>query len=139
MTDEPRARADDGHTDPASDAATGAPPPASPAATRGGAWLTYRYRFGGEGTPEATGTIKAPSFLTAARRALARGLDATLGPGPAYLRLRAAGEQEVLFRVERTGAGGADALRVDVVPGAESPFAAAADLPAAAPEEPPPP
>ena len=85
-------------------------------ATGGGAWLTYRYRFGGGGTPEATGTMKAPSFLIAARRILARGLGATVGPAPAYLRLRAAGEQETLYRVERTGAAGSDVLRIEAVP-----------------------
>ena len=98
---------------------------ASAAAAGGGAWLTYRYRFGGEGTPEATGTMKAPSFRSAAQRILARGLGAAVGPAPAYLRLRAAGEQEVLFRVGRTGAGDADALRVEVVPSGAYRFAEA--------------
>lgn len=97
-------------------------------ATRGGEWLTYRYRLGGEGTPEATGTMKAPSFLSAARRILARitarGLGGTTGPAgpaPAYLRLRAAGEQEVLLRLTRTGgspdAGAGGGFQLDVVPG----------------------
>jgi hypothetical protein len=104
----------------------------------GGAWLTYRYRLGGADTPAATGTIKAPSFLVAARRALARGLGATVGPAPAYLRLRAAGEQEVLFRVTQTGMPGADALRVEVVPAGSHAFARMADPPAAADDEPPP-
>jgi hypothetical protein len=65
--------------------------------------------------------MKAPSALAAARRILARGLDATLGAAPAYLRLRAAGEQQVLLRVARAGPAlpaRADAeLRLDVVPG----------------------
>lgn len=103
-------------------------PPA--AATGGGAWLTYRYRLGGEGTPEVTGTMKAPSCLSAARRildrAIARGLGGTIGPAPAYLRLRAAGEQEVLLRVVRADAGadvGVGAgLRVEVVSGGAYPF-----------------
>ena len=89
---------------------------AAATAASGAAWLTYRYRFGGEGTPEATGTMKAPSFLSAARRILARGLGDTVGPAPAFLRLRAAGEQEVLFRVDRATAGDAEPLRVEVVP-----------------------
>lgn len=87
-----------------------------PGATRGGAWLTYRYRLGGEGTPEATGTMKAPSFLSAARRILARGLEATIGPEPAYLRLRAAGEQEVLLRVRRAEPGAEAGPHLEVVP-----------------------
>jgi hypothetical protein len=78
---------------------------------RGGTWLTYRYRLGG-GVSEASGTIKAPSFLSAARRLLARRLAGRVGAGPAYLRLRAAGEEEVLIRV--TPAGGAP--RLEVVP-----------------------
>ena len=41
---------------------------------------------------------------------------ATVGPAPAYLRLRAAGEQETLYRVERTGAAGSDVLRIEAVP-----------------------
>jgi hypothetical protein len=113
----------------ASDERTGEAPEASPSpqAAGGGAWLTYRYRFGGDDTPEATGTIKAPSFLTAARRVLARGLGVTVGTAPAFLRLRAAGEREVLFRVSRTGARGADALRVEVVPAGTHAFAEMAD------------
>jgi hypothetical protein len=104
---------------------------ASAGAAGGGAWLTYRYRLGGEGTAEATGTMKAPSFLSAARRILARGLGATIDPGPAYLRLRAAGEQETLFRVSRTGPGASDALHVEIVPSATYTFAEGADLPPA--------
>ena len=84
---------------------------------RGGEWLTYRYRLGGEGMPEATGTMKAPSFLSAARRILARGLGDTIGPAPAYLRLRAAGEQEVLLRGVRAAADVGAGLHVEVVPG----------------------
>jgi hypothetical protein len=82
----------------------------------GGTWLTYRYRLGGPGTPDAAGTMKAPSFLSAARRILARRLGAMIGPVPAYLRLRAAGEQEVLFRVSRTGADGDGPPHVERVP-----------------------
>ncbi len=67
--------------------------------SRGGTWLTYRYRFGGAGTPEAMGTIKAPSFLSAARRLLARRLAGPSGSASAYLRLRAAGQEEMLLRV----------------------------------------
>jgi hypothetical protein len=87
--------------------------------------------LGGEGTAEATGTMKAPSFLSATRRILDRGLGATIDPGPAYLRLRAAGEQETLFRVSRTGPGGSDALHVEIVPSATYTFAEGADLPPA--------
>jgi hypothetical protein len=100
-------------------------------AANGAAWLTYRYRFAAEGVAEATGTMKAPSFLSAARRILARGLGATVGPAPAYLRLRAAGEQEVLYRVER--AGDVEELRVHVVPSGTYQFAEA-DPAAAQPE-----
>lgn len=83
---------------------------------RGGTWLTYRYRVGGGATAEATGTMKAPSFLSAARQILARGLADTIGPEPAYLRLRAAGEQEVLLRVVRTHVGTGGELHLEVVP-----------------------
>jgi uncharacterized membrane protein YvlD (DUF360 family) len=68
---------------------------------RGGSWLTYAYRFGSATVPHASGTIKAPSFDEAARRLLARRLADRLGPEPAFLRLRAAGEQEVLLQVTR--------------------------------------
>jgi hypothetical protein len=90
--------------------------PSEGVTSSGGTWLTYRYRLQGEGTTPATGTIKAPSFLAAARRLLARRLGDAVGPTPAYLRLRAAGEQEVLLRVARTGAGEGDAVHFDVVP-----------------------
>ena len=103
-------------------------PDATRARGRGGEWLTYRFRLGGEDTPEATGTMKAPSFLSAARRILARGLIGTLGPTPAYLRLRAAGEDEVLLRVARPDPGPTDELRLDVVPGDAYRFAERADL-----------
>lgn len=83
---------------------------------RGGTWLTYRYRFGGGAAAEAAGTMKAPSFLSAARRILARGLADAIGPEPAYLRLRAAGEQEVLLRAVRTPVGADGELRLEVVP-----------------------
>lgn len=99
-----------------------AAPPAT--ATRGGTWLTYRYRLGGEGTPDATGTMKAPTFLSAAHRILARGLGATLGPAPAYLRLRAAGEQEVLLRVRRPESGAGAGPHLEVVPGGTYHFVA---------------
>ena len=80
--------------------------------TSGGTWLTYRYRLGG-GAADAQGTIKAPSFLSAARRLFERRLAAHLGAGPAYLRLRAAGEEEVLLRVTPApDGGGAPGLEV---------------------------
>ena len=106
------------------------------AGASGGTWLTYRYRLEGADTPAATGTIKAPSFPVAARRTLARGLGATVGPAAAYLRLRAAGEQEVLFRVTQTGVPGADALHLEVVPAGSHAFARTADPPAGADGEP---
>jgi hypothetical protein len=134
MADERRTHAgEDGPVERTADPS--GPPPPAPAAARGGAWLTYRYRFGREGAPEATGTIKAPSFLTAARRILDRGLGATVGAMPAYLRLRAAGEQEVLFRVVRTGTHGDDALHVEVAPAGTHAFAGTTDPPAAADDE----
>ncbi len=83
------------------------------ASSRGGAWLTYRYRLGGGAAP-AHGTIKAPSFLSAARRLVERRLAAQLGEGPAYLRLRAAGEEEVVVRVTPR-ADGRGAPQLDVV------------------------
>jgi hypothetical protein len=89
---------------------------------KGGLWLTYRYRFGGEGVAEAAGTIKAPSFLTAARRLVDRRLADRIGASPAYLRLRAAGEEEVLVRVTRAGSGGASPA-LEVVPSATYAFA----------------
>jgi hypothetical protein len=64
-------------------------------------WLTYRYRFGAGTASDATGTIKAPSFGAAARRLVAERLGDRLGPAPAYLRLRAAGETEAWFVVSR--------------------------------------
>jgi hypothetical protein len=103
-------------------------PDATRGAGRGGEWLTYRFRLGGEDTPEATGTMKAPSFLSAARRILARGLVGTLGPTPAYLRLRAAGEEEVLLRVVRPDPGATAEPRLDVVPGDAYRFVQRADL-----------
>lgn len=107
-------------------APTGRPAPAA----RGGEWLTYRYRLGGEGTVEATGTMKAPSFGSAARRILARtvarGLGDTLGAGPVYLRLRAAGEEEVLLRGVRDDADAAAAWCLEVVRNGTYEFAAPA-------------
>ena len=81
---------------------------------RGGSWLTYRYRLGGAATPPAAGTIKAPSFMAAARRLMAERLGERLGDGPAYLRLRAAGEEEVLLEVTRDPVG---RVALAVVPG----------------------
>jgi hypothetical protein len=69
-------------------------------------WLTYRYRLGGPGIAEVSGTIKAPTFLEAARRVVRRRLTNVLATHPAYVRLRAAGEDEVLLRI--TGAAGRD-------------------------------
>ena len=85
MADERRKGASDDGPDERTDKAREASSPPSPEATRGGAWLTYRYRLSGADTPVATGTIKAPSFLTAARRVLARGLGAT-GASPSASR-----------------------------------------------------
>ena len=82
---------------------------------RGEGWLTYRYRLGG-GAAEASGTIKAPSFASAARRLVRQRLSGHLGPAPAYLRVRAAGEEEVLFRVTPPGEGSAGAPQLEVVP-----------------------
>jgi hypothetical protein len=82
-------------------------------AGRGGSWLTYRYRLGG-GASEAHGTIKAPTFMSAARRLVERRLADRIGAGPAFLRLRAAGEEEVLVRVTQAPDGGG-APRLDVV------------------------
>lgn len=82
---------------------------------RGETWRTYRYRLGA-GSAEASGTIKAPSFASAARRLVDRRLAGALGPTPAYLRLRAAGEEEVWFRVTPPAAGSAGAPRLEVVP-----------------------
>jgi len=73
----------------------------APAAPRD--WLTYRYRLGG--SAEAAGTIKAPSFSAAARRLLDGRLADRVGPEPAWLRLRAAGQEEVLLRVWRDAGG----------------------------------
>lgn len=95
------------------------PAPDASRTTTGGSWLTYRYRLGGNVAREVAGTIKAPSFLAAARKLLRQRLKDALGPGPAYLRLRAAGEDEVLLRVvrdEADAASPAGAPRVEVVP-----------------------
>ena len=70
-----------------------------------GGWLTYRYRFAAPGGEEATGTMKAPSFLDAARRILSTRLADRVGPEGGFLRLRAAGEDEVLLRVDRPAGG----------------------------------
>ena len=74
------------------------------ARARGGHLLTYRYRLGG-GASDASGTIKAPSFADAARSLVRRRLARHLGAGPACLRLRAAGQEEVLYRVTPPGEG----------------------------------
>ena len=101
----------------------GMPTPDAPPELSGGTWLTYRYRLGGEVAREVAGTIKAPSFLGAARKLLKRRLADAFGPGPgpAYLRLRAAGEDEVLLRVVRTEADAPP--RFDVVPSDSYQFA----------------
>jgi hypothetical protein len=103
---------------------TSAPPDGAPderdddpdARPRGALWLTYRYRLAGDDTPAASGTIKAPSFLSAARRLVAGRLAGRLGASPAYLRLRAAGEEEVLLRVARPAHEAHAAPEVTVVP-----------------------
>ena len=82
---------------------------------RGEAWLTYRYRLGG-GTAEASGTIKAPSFASAARRLVRQRLAGHLGRATAYLRLRAAGEEEVLFRVTPPAERRGSAPQLEIVP-----------------------
>lgn len=87
-----------------------------------GSWLTYRYRLGGPGTREASGTIKAPAFLAAARRLIPTRLGEHLGPDGGYLRLRAAGQEEVLFRVRRDGG---RVVRFEVVPASRWTFAPA--------------
>ena len=79
-----------------------------------GSWLTYRYRLGGPDVTERAGTMKAPSFLDAARRIVARHLGDS-APAIAYLRLRAAGEEERLVRVT-PGATRDRAPRYDVLP-----------------------
>ena len=99
MADDGRAEDDDDGAEPA----------------RGEAWLTYRYRLGG-GTAETSGTIKAPSFSSAARWIVRRRLAGHLGATPAYLRLRAAGEEEVLYRVTPPGEGQGGGPRLEVVP-----------------------
>ena len=83
---------------------------------RGGSWLTYRYRLGGGDAVEASGTIKAPSFGSAARRLVTRRLAERLGSSPAYLRLRAAGEEEVLLRVTPAAGGASASPGIEVVP-----------------------
>lgn len=83
---------------------------------RGGSWLTYRYRLGGGDAVDTAGTIKAPSFLSAARRLVTRRLAERLGAAPAYLRLRAAGEEEVLLRVTPASGGAGAAASIEVVP-----------------------
>ena len=82
---------------------------------RGGHWLTYRYRLGG-GAADVSGTIKAPSFAEAARSLVRHRLARQLGAGPAYLRLRAAGQEEVLFRVTPPGEGTGRGPHLAVVP-----------------------
>lgn len=84
-------------------------PEPTASASPGGGWLTYRYRFGHAARVEASGTIKAPSFLVAARRLVAERLHERVGAATAYLRLRAAGEAEVWFAVGRGDAADAAA------------------------------
>jgi hypothetical protein len=104
-------------------------PEPTASASPGGGWLTYRYRFGRAASVEASGTIKAPSFLAAARRLATERLYERLSAVPAYLRLRAAGEAEVWFEVAR--AAGDDAgspPRVTALPAApEGAFGAPGD------------
>jgi hypothetical protein len=78
-----------------------------------GSWLTYRYRLGGDVAVEASGTIKAPSFRSAARRLVDGRLADHVRGGPAYLRLRAAGQEEVLMQARLDAHG---AVHLDVVP-----------------------
>ena len=100
--------ADDGWVEAEGDGDAGAPAP-------GERWLTYRYRLGGA-MAEAAGTIKAPSFADAARRLVRHRLARHLGPAAAYLRLRAAGEEEVLFRVTPPVEGEGGGARLEAVP-----------------------
>ena len=81
-----------------------------------GAWLTYAYRFGSATVPHASGTIKAPSFGAAARRLLTQRLADRVGPEPAFLRLRAAGQEEVLLEVSRPAGGPGRRPTLTVVP-----------------------
>ena len=83
---------------------------------RGGAWLTYAYRFGSAAGAHASGTIKAPSFGVAARRLVSERLAGQIGPEPAFLRLRAAGEEEVLLQVTRPVGEHTAPPRLEVVP-----------------------
>ena len=83
---------------------------------RVGSWLTYAYRFGSATGPHASGTIKAPSFGAAARRLLAQRLADRVGPEPAFLRLRAAGQEEVLLEVSRPTGGPGGRPTLTVVP-----------------------
>jgi hypothetical protein len=78
-----------------------------------GGWLTYRYRLGGDGAAEASGTIKAPSFAGAARRLVEGRLVEHVRSAPVYLRLRAAGQEEVLMHAWRDAQG---MVRVEPVP-----------------------
>jgi hypothetical protein len=82
--------------------------------TAPGGWLTYRYRAGGDGAAESAGTIKAPSFASAARRLSDGRLAARVGERPLFLRLRAAGEDEVLMRLHRDAGGRAQVAAVPV-------------------------
>ena len=83
---------------------------------RVGSWLTYAYRFGSATGPHASGTIKAPSFGAAARRLVAQRLADHLGSEPAFLRLRAAGEEEVLLQVTRPAGDPGARATLTVVP-----------------------
>jgi hypothetical protein len=102
MREDERGTNEDAYDDPASET------------VQRGTWLTYRYRLGG-GAADASGTIKAPSFLSAARRLVERRLAAHLAAEPAYLRLRAAGQEEVLVRVTPAPDGMGGAARVEIV------------------------
>ena len=105
-------------------------PDDDPEAGRGGPWLTYRYRFASGVGPQATGTIKAPSFLAAARRLVRERLAERIGAGPAFLRLRAAGEEEVLLEIAPPAASAAARPVLTVVPADRFRFLPDADDPA---------
>jgi hypothetical protein len=73
-------------------------------------------RVSGAATAQASGTIKTPSFLAAARRLLICRRTGRLGPMSAYVHLRAASEEELLLRVTPTFCSADETLRAEVVP-----------------------